>query len=198
MRSGIRKQRPLWIRASLLRCLAGFSSIITQGEKHGIIYRCIVFYTTRNLGRWFTIVFYSEYDRIRTIYTIKTAEIRWQYGRKTPARFTVEYGINTAVYGQISVEYGRLLWRYSGLRRPVIFLLGMIKRILLITAPAEFFSDRERSPPCTVYFRHFVWLCCHFCHSEWNCLFRELKSKGLGRARSSQKCISVLSLGPET
>ena len=62
--------------------------------------------------------------RIRTIYTIKTAEILWEYGRKTPTKFTVEYGTNTAVYGQISVENDRLLWRYSDLRRPVIFLRG--------------------------------------------------------------------------
>ena len=97
----------------------------TQEEKHGTVYGCIVLYTTRNPGRWFTIVFYSEYDRIRTIYAIQTAEIRWEYGRKTPARFTVEYGTNTAVYGQISVEHGRLLWRYSDLQRPVIFLQGI-------------------------------------------------------------------------
>ena len=39
----------------------------------------------------------------------------------------MEYGTNTAVYGQMSVEYGRVVWRYSDLRRPVIFLLGSLR-----------------------------------------------------------------------
>ena len=43
----------------------------------------------------------------------------------------MEYGTNTAVYGQISVENDRLLWRYSDLRRPVIFLPGSLEGAFL-------------------------------------------------------------------
>ena len=63
--------------------------------KHGTVYGCIVLYTARNPGRWFTIVFQRE------------------YGHKSPAIFTVEYGTNKAVYDQKCREKGCLLWLYG-------------------------------------------------------------------------------------
>ena len=96
-----------------IRCCWEFNSLpmdfhlihpTTQEEKNGTVYGCIELYTARNPGRWFTTVFQREYGRIRTLYNRKTAEIQWEYGRETPARFTVEYSTNIAVYGQVSVE----------------------------------------------------------------------------------------------
>ena len=160
-------------------------------EKHGTVYGCVVLYTARNPGRWFTTVFCREYDRIRTLYTKKRQKydgstvvkhrpgLQWNTVQTQPfmikqvfvrgirpdvSRWTLApsiwqslsalflfvdpfFSLSSTVSVSLwkihlsrprsctetqrrvvepgnNVENDRLLWRYSDLRRPVVFLLG--------------------------------------------------------------------------
>ena len=116
--------------------------------------------------------------RIRTICNTKTAETRWESGCKSSATFTMEYGTNTAVYGQICHENGRLLWSYSDLQRRVIFLLQFRRRSRTNAYRFPSFQSTEINENiCHIIESIQPWIqrYCSFC-SSWNrCLLQLLR-----------------------
>ena len=77
-------------------------------EKNGTVYDRKALDMVRKPGRSFKTVLQWEYDRVRTIYDAKAAEIWGEFGGKSSTGFTMEYGTNKAVYSQIPRENGRL------------------------------------------------------------------------------------------